>query len=270
MTKHRLALVAIGVLALGAGTARAGFTPAWSYLSPSLRSHLAAQAGGTLYLPARTPLFYRYRAGATASSGKVTVPFTNRVRVREGVWRWTKDEFVWRTQPISGACTSWAPVDKTLQLSGNKVYLSTTGVAWRCVTDRLGRQLVLSATDASKGGDGGIGIAVASGLDVSQRTSAVSRSLAVTPKTVQRGATVLVHGVAGGCTSGDAVTIISRAFPKAHTFAGVPAVYAQVGSAGRFSVKTYVPKARIPDTYVLTARCGGGNLGVSATLTVTK
>ena len=75
-------------------------------------------------------------------------------------------------------------------------------------------------------------------------------------------------GVAGGCTSGDQVTIISHAFAPAHTFAGVPAVFAQVGSAGRFSAKTRIPATRGPGTYLLTARCGGGNLGVSAHLTV--
>ena len=75
--------------------------------------------------------------------------------------------------------------------------------------------------------------------------------------------------VAGGCTAGDRVTIISRAFAAAHSFAGVPAVFAQVGSAGRFSTTTRIPATRSPGTYLLTARCGGGNLGVSARLAVT-
>jgi hypothetical protein len=92
----------------------------------------------------------------------------------------------------------------------------------------------------------------------------------VTPSTVKRGQTVLVHGVAGGCTSGDAVTVISQAFSGAHSFAGVPAVFAQVGSAGRFSTRTRIPVTRLPGRYTLTARCGGGNLGVSAHLTVAR
>jgi hypothetical protein len=78
-----------------------------------------------------------------------------------------------------------------------------------------------------------------------------------------------VHGVAGGCTAGDHVTILSRVFAGTHSFAGVPAVFAQVGSAGRFSTRTRIPARRAPGRYGLTARCGGGNLGVSATLTVT-
>jgi hypothetical protein len=77
-----------------------------------------------------------------------------------------------------------------------------------------------------------------------------------------------VSGVAGGCTPGDRVTILSRAFAATYRFAGVPALFAQVGSAGRFSAKTRIPATRRPGTYVLTARCGGGNLGVSARLTV--
>jgi hypothetical protein len=247
--------------AAAAGAARAGFTPAWSYLSPALRARLAAQAGGTLYLPARTAFGYRYRSGAVVSHGILTVPFTRRVRVRQGVYRWTKDTLVWRTQPFAGACTSWASVDKTLQLSGNKVYWSDAkATAWRCVTDRLGRKLVLSSPDAT---------AVASALDVSKKTSSVTVALAVTPTSVRRGGTVLVHGVAGGCAASDTVTILSHAFSAAHSFASVPAVYAQVGSAGRFSVKTTIPATRAPGHYGITARCGGGNLGIQATLTVT-
>jgi hypothetical protein len=78
-----------------------------------------------------------------------------------------------------------------------------------------------------------------------------------------------VHGVAGGCAASDTVTILSHAFSAAHSFASVPAVYAQVGSAGRFSVKTTIPATRAPGHYGITARCGGGNLGIQATLTVT-
>jgi hypothetical protein len=111
---------------------------------------------------------------------------------------------------------------------------------------------------------------VASGLDVAGRTSGISVALTVTPTRTKRGETVLVRGVAGGCAAGDAVTIISRAFSPIHSFAGVPAVYASVGAAGRFSTKAAVPRLRRPGSYVITARCGGGNLGVSAHLTVTS
>jgi hypothetical protein len=265
------ALVAVVVLfAVAGGTARAGFTPAWSYLPASLRAHLAAASGGALFLPARTPDFYRYRSGATVVNGKLTVTFTNRVRIRAGVWQWTKKTFVWNARRYSAECTAFATPDKTLQLSGNKVYWSAdAGLAWRCVTDARGRTYVLSARSSTGLGDAGLASAVASGLDVSRRTSAVTVALTASPGTVKRGGTVLVSGVAGGCTAGDQVTIISHAFPATHSFAGVPAVFAQVGSAGRFSVKTRIPATRRPGSYLLTARCGGANLGVSARLAVT-
>ena len=268
---HRRVVVAVVVLSLAVvgGTARAGFTPAWSYVPASLRAHLAAESGGVLFLPARTPDFYRYRSGATVANGKLAVTFTNRVRIREGVWQWTKKTFVWNAQRYAGDCTSFATADKTLQLSGNKVYWSAaSGIAWRCVKDARGRGYVLSASSASNLGVGGLASAVASGLDVSRRTSAVTVALSVKPGAVRRGGVVLVSGVAGGCTAGDQVTISSRAFAATHSFAGIPAVFAQVGSAGRFSARARIPATRRPGTYVLTARCGGGNLGVSARLTV--
>jgi hypothetical protein len=268
---HRRVFVTFALVALcvGAGSARAGFTPAWSYVSPTVRAHLAAESGGVLFLPARTPDFYRYRSGATVTNGKLSVTFTNRVRIREGVWQWTRKTFVWNAQRLSGECSSFATPDKTLQLSGNKVYWSdSAGVAWRCVQDARGRTFVLSASSATGLGAAGLASAVASGLDVSRRTSATTVALAVRPRTVRRGASVVVSGVAGGCTAGDRVTVISRAFAATHTFAGVPAVFAQVGSAGRFSAATRIPATRRSGTYVLTARCGGGNLGVSARLTV--
>jgi hypothetical protein len=268
---HKRVLVAVFVLtlALAGAAARAGFTPAWSYLPTALRTQLAAQSGGVLFLPARTPDFYRYRSGATFTNGKLSVTFTNRVRIREGVWQWTKKTFVWNARLLAGDCTAFATPDKTLQLSGNKVYWSdSAGVAWRCVKDARGRSFVLSASSTTGLGAAGLASAVASGLDVSRRTSATTVALAVRPRAVRRGGSVVVSGVAGGCTAGDRVTVISRAFAAAHTFAGAPAVFAQVGSAGRFSTMTRIPATRRPGIYILTARCGGGNLGVSARLTV--
>jgi hypothetical protein len=93
-------------------------------------------------------------------------------------------------------------------------------------------------------------------------------SLAVTPSVVRRGHDVVIRGRAGDCPSGDAVTIISRAFVHTHDFAGVPAVYARVRAGGRFSATTRIPAARRAGRYTVTARCGGGNLGVLARLTV--
>lgn len=276
ITRRTASAVAVctAVAAAAGSAAQGGFIPAWSYLPAPLRAQLAAKNGGSLFLPARTPLFYRYRAGATVANGRLTVTFTNRVRIRQGLWRWTKQTIRWQTLPLAPGtdCTAWRVRDKTLQVDGNKVFWSASpapGVAWRCVTDKRGRHVVLTASGTGKLADEPLAGVVASGLDVSGRSGAPTVALTVTPKTVRRGHTVLVRGVAGGCTSGDTVTVISRAFSATHSFAGVPAVFGQVGSAGRFSATARIPLARRPGGYVLTARCGGGNLGVSAHLTVT-
>jgi len=271
---RRTVVIASLLAAAAAPSASGGFTPAWSYVPPSVRARLAAESGGVLYLPARAPDFYRYRSGARVSGRVLSVTFTNRVRVRQGLWHWTKQTFQWRAQPLAvrAICRSWRANDKTLQLSGNKLYSGATpaggSIAWRCVTDRRGRRFVLSAITPSAGAGVGMGLVVASGLDVSRRASGTTVALTVTPRTVRRGGTVLVRGVAGGCTSGDQVTIISQAFPAANSFAGVPAIFAEVGSAGRFSAKTTVPRTRLRGRYVVSARCGGGNLGVTADVRV--
>ena len=147
------------------------FTPAWTYVPAPLRAQLAAQEGGTLYLPARTPSFYRYRSGAAVRAGVLTVTFTNRVRIRQGLHRWTKQTFVWQVRPLAGTadCRNWGSAQKTLQMSGNKVYWAP-GVAWRCVTDTRGHRHVLAASDdTGRFPDTGLGYVVASGLDVSGR-----------------------------------------------------------------------------------------------------
>ena len=126
-----------------AGVARSLFTPAWSYLPAANRAQLAKQQGGSLFLPARTPLFYRYRSGAKVANGVLSVPFTNRVRIRKGLWRWTGQSFVWQVRklPAGKTCDQWATRTQTFQVDGNKVFGAVTptgAVAWRCVTDAHG------------------------------------------------------------------------------------------------------------------------------------
>jgi hypothetical protein len=147
------------------------FTPAWSYVPAPARAELAKAQGGVLYLPARTPSFYRYRDGATATGGFLNVPFRNRVRVHKGLWRWTNQTFTWQVGPIAKAadCRAFANATKTLQMGGNKV-LSNGHEAWRCVTDKNGKRHVLLAFDHSgRLPDVALGEAVASGLDVAGR-----------------------------------------------------------------------------------------------------
>lgn len=140
------------------------FTPAWSYVPAPLRAHLAQQQGGALYLPARTPSFYRYRSGASVRNGVLQATFTDRVRVRQGLWRWTGRSFVWRVRRVAAGFDCRAGAERTLQMSGNKVYAAGDR-AWRCV-----KQRELEAVDSSgRLPDVGLGYVVASGLDVARR-----------------------------------------------------------------------------------------------------
>src|SRR5438477_11289146 len=88
------------------------------------------------------------------------------------------------------------------------------------------------------------------------------------PSSVHRGDRVIIRGNAGPCGLGETVTVISHAFAPTHEFAGVPAVFARVRAGGKFGIRPRIPSTRAPGSYTITARCGGGNLGVSAHLTV--
>ena len=97
---------------------------------------------------------------------------------------------------------------------------------------------------------------------------AAGPTISVSPSTARAGTTVRVHGVAPGCGRGSQVTLISRAFVHVHDFAGLPAVFATVGSRSAYSVHTRIPASRSAGRYSITGRCGGGNLGVVARLRV--
>ena len=95
-------------------------------------------------------------------------------------------------------------------------------------------------------------------------------TITVSPSSVPAGGRVIVSGIAaGGCAAGDTVTLTSPAFSHQHEFAGVPAISATAESSGHFSVSTQIPGSRTPGAYSIGGRCGGGNLGVQASLTVT-
>jgi hypothetical protein len=93
-------------------------------------------------------------------------------------------------------------------------------------------------------------------------------TIQVKPKAVHAGKRVRVFGSAGGCTKGEHVILMSRAFSHKRKFAGVPAVIALVRSTGRYGVRTRIPRKRKPAKYRITARCGGGNFGVVRRLRV--
>jgi hypothetical protein len=95
-------------------------------------------------------------------------------------------------------------------------------------------------------------------------------ALSLTPSVVHRGGTVRIHGNADGCRRGNTVSVLSRAFVHTHEFAGVSAVYARVRAGGVFRATTVIPRTRRPGRYAVTARCGGGNLGVLVHVTVRR
>lgn len=93
-------------------------------------------------------------------------------------------------------------------------------------------------------------------------------SLIVSPTKVKRGGRVQIRGNADGCPVGNTVFVLSHAFVRTHEFAGVPTVLARVRRGGGFRATTTIPRRRRPGGYGVTARCGGGNLGLLAHLTV--
>ena len=103
---------------------------------------------------------------------------------------------------------------------------------------------------------------------------ASAATITVTPAAVTTSGSVTVSGdvlVNGspGCTAGDDVTLSSDAFAGISEFAGVGAVMTPVDATGHFSAAVTLQPGVAAGVYTITGRCGGGNLGVSATLTVT-
>jgi hypothetical protein len=97
-------------------------------------------------------------------------------------------------------------------------------------------------------------------------------TLQVRPSSITAGDTVVVSGSVGPAPQGSAcatsVLLLSRAFVPTDEFAGVPALTAAVKPGGAFAITTRVPRSTRAGTYTISGRCGGGNLGVSATLEV--
>jgi hypothetical protein len=86
---------------------------------------------------------------------------------------------------------------------------------------------------------------------------------------VHAGQKVRVFGrTGGGCDPSGNVTLLSKAFPHTHEFAGVPAVFAAQKPNGHYSIRVRIPASRAPGRYTITGRCGGGNLGVTRKLKV--
>jgi hypothetical protein len=102
---------------------------------------------------------------------------------------------------------------------------------------------------------------------------AAAASINVSPSSTTPGGTVtvsgdvLVNGTAG-CGVPGTVTLISNAFRGLGEFAGEGAVFATADASGHFTKTVTLASNVAPGTYTITGRCGGGNLGVAATLTI--
>jgi alpha-L-fucosidase len=100
--------------------------------------------------------------------------------------------------------------------------------------------------------------------------AANAASINVSPASIPAGGTVTVSGDVlapggqAGCQLPGTVLLFSGAFGDINT-----PVQASAGADAKFSVSTAVPAAVAPGTYTITGRCGGGNLGVQASLVVT-
>ena len=100
-------------------------------------------------------------------------------------------------------------------------------------------------------------------------------SIVATPNTVTIGGTltlsgdVLVNGTLAGCPPPDTVILISGAFPGNDYGPGQGAVRIPVDSTGHFTGTVVVNPSAGPGTYTIGGRCGGGNIGVDARVTVT-
>ena len=111
-------------------------------------------------------------------------------------------------------------------------------------------------------------IVVAAAAPASAKTVAVSPTSVQTSGTVTVSGDVLVNGTRA-CAAGDDVTLISNAFAGFSEFAGEGALVLPVDATGHFTSTVTLKPSVAAGTYTIIGRCGGGNLGVSATLTVT-
>lgn len=87
-------------------------------------------------------------------------------------------------------------------------------------------------------------------------------ALTVSPGSVSRGSTVTFTGA--GCLHGgrNIVTLISKLFPG-RAFGGAGAITTSADAHGHFTRKFATSMSTAPGRYTVTARCGGGNLGIA-------
>jgi hypothetical protein len=119
---------------------------------------------------------------------------------------------------------------------------------------------------------GGGNLGVSATLTVRGVPTTPPVALRVSPRSVAAGDTVTVSGSVGPGQAGSAcatsIDLLSRAFDDIQELAGVPAVTAAVRPDGTFAAITRIPRSTPGGTYDISGRCGGGNIGVVATLEV--
>ncbi len=94
---------------------------------------------------------------------------------------------------------------------------------------------------------------------------AQTASLTLDPSTIAVGGRLIVTGT---CEPNSSGFVLSQAFLGQTEFAGVPAVAFSTDSKGAFGVTFLITPAVKPGTYRVSARCGGGNLGLTRMLKV--
>jgi hypothetical protein len=109
---------------------------------------------------------------------------------------------------------------------------------------------------------------------VAWSTPAQAATITASPASVGMGGQVTLSGdvlVNGtpACEVPGVVTLISPAFDGLGDFGGVGAVTADADAGGGFTTTVTLPGTTAPGTYSISGRCGGGDLGVTASLSVT-
>jgi len=118
----------------------------------------------------------------------------------------------------------------------------------------------------------GLALALAGLVAAATPVAAAGSTISVSPSTVAAGGTVTISGSipttgTGSCPAGDGATLTSTEalFPQGGFGPTAPR-----SSTGTFSVTYTVPTSSPAGSYSIGMRCGGGNVGVTATLTVTS
>src|SRR6266542_5995494 len=93
----------------------------------------------------------------------------------------------------------------------------------------------------------------------------------VSPSPVAAGHAVTLSGSVGpdaAASDCSSISMYSIAFGPTNDDPAYTAAYATAKPTGSFTATITIPRAKPAGTYTITGRCGGGNLGASATLVV--